>query len=299
MKKKKIIRFAIILFIFLAIFLIVYTINVLSSNQEEFYEEKAEESIPYEMSLVNEYSYFFSVVNILNSYLDDLKDENTEALLNVLHTEYLNSYQINEYNIYEHLDKLDNGLNYTFKANIMAYKTDENLNRYLYYVKGDIIENGFEENKVFKKDVMFLVNVDYENITYAIYPLNYLYEILPIINPYNEILKNVNNELIGSNVITKDYICNLYLSDFIEKVSNNVEDSYDLLDSDFRKKEFAKKSKYIEYMNNNKNKLSYQIYECSSLSGNSNVYEIKDMNFNTYIFTEESIMNYKVEFTIN
>ena len=48
----------------------------------------------------------------------------------------------------------------------------------------------------------------------------------------------------------------------------------------------------------NKNKLSSQVFSCSSLSGREKIYEVKDMNFNTYIFTEESIMKYKVEFTL-
>ena len=148
-------------------------------------------------------------------------------------------------------------------------------------------------------DIKFLLNVDYENLTYAIYPLSFLYEILPVINPQKEIIKNKDNGLIGSNVITKDYICNLYLSDFIRIVNNDLDKSYDLLASDFRRKNYRKKSGYIDYMNKNKSKLSSQIYSCNSLSAKNHVYEIKDMNFNTYTFTEESIMNYKVEFTIN
>ena len=52
-------------------------------------------------------------------------------------------------------------------------------------------------------------------------------------------------------------------------------------------------------MSKNKNKLSSQIFSCNSLSIQQHIYEIKDMNYNTYTFTEESVMNYKVEFTIN
>ena len=299
MQKKKIIRFAIVLIIFLVIFGIVFVINQLTNNQYEKYEEPEKEITPYNMESVTEYSYFFSIVNILNNYLSNLKNHNTESLLNVLHSEYLKEYKLNENNIYDNLVKLDSDSQYTFKVRKMDYKTYDELNRYLYYINGDIILNNFEDSEVFMENVKFLINVDYENLTYAIYPLSFLYEILPVINPQKEIIKNKDNGLIGSNVITKDYICNLYLSDFIRIVNNDLNKSYDLLESDFRRKNYAKKSSYIDYMNKNKSKLSSQIYSCNSLSAKNHVYEIKDMNFNTYTFTEESIMNYKVEFTIN
>ena len=299
MDKNKIIKFAVVLIIFLVIFGIVFVLNQLTNNQYEKYEEPEKEITPYNMESVTEYSYFFSIVNVLDIYLNNLKNHNTESLLNILHSEYLKEYKINENNIYDNLIKLDSNSQYTFKVRKMDYETYDELNRYLYYVNGDIILNNFEDNEVFMEDIKFLINVDYENLTYAIYPLNFLYEVLPIINPQEEIIKNEDNVLIGSNVITKDYICNIYLSDFINIVNNDLDKSYDLLESNFRKNNYDKKSSYKDYMNENKSKLSSQIYSCNSLSAVNHVYEIKDMNFNTYTFTEESIMNYKVEFTIN
>ena len=297
MKKKKIIRFSIIMVIFLVIFGIVFLINSLNKkNINTNYQEPEPEVIPYEMEPVEEYSYFFSIVNILNNYLNYVHDKNNEALLQILHSEYLDLYKINDSNLYDNLGNFEDGLQLSFKAKIMDYKMYDN--RYLYYVKGEIIENNFEDSKVVSNDVMFLVNVDYDNVTYAIYPLNYLYEILPINEPEKEISLNNYNELIGSNIITKEYICNLYLDDFIDKI-NNDEDTYHLLSDDFRKKQYPKKDDYLSFMANNKDKLNYQVYSCNSLSGTSHVYEVKDMNFNSYTFTEESIMNYKVEFTIN
>ena len=299
MDKNKIIKFAVVLIIFLVIFGIVFVLNQLTNNQYEKYEEPEKEITPYNMESVTEYSYFFSIVNVLDIYLNNLKNHNTESLLNILHSEYLKEYKINENNIYDNLVKLDSDSQYTFKVRKMDYETYDELNRYLYYVNGDIILNNFEDNEVFMEDIKFLINVDYENLTYAIYPLNFLYEVLPIINPQEEIIKNEDNVLIGSNVITKDYICNIYLSDFINIVNNDLDKSYDLLESDFRRKNYAKKSSYIDYMSKNKNKLSSQIFSCNSLSIQQHIYEIKDMNYNTYTFTEESVMNYKVEFTIN
>ncbi len=298
MQKKKIIRFGIVILIFLIIFGIVFVINKFSNVEIPSKEEKKEEEIPYEMTLVDNYSNFFSVVNILNKYLDDIKNQETEKLLNTLHSEYILNYKINRDNIYDVLNIKSDSLQLTFKVKHMTYKTYDNFNRYLYYVKGDIIEDNFDDSKVLKEGVMFLVNIDYENITYGIYPLDYLYKVLPIINPDKPIISNTDNIVSGSNVITKEYICSLYLSDFIEKITSNVDDTYVLLDKDFRNKEYAKKSKYVNYMNNNKDKLNSQVYSCSSLSGNNHVYEVKDMNYNTYIFREKSIMNYTIEFNL-
>ncbi len=297
MKKKKIIRFSIVLGIFLIIFGIVFLINSLNKNNfNNDYQKPEPEVIPYEMEPVKEYSYFFSIVNILNNYLDYLKDQNYEALYNILHDEYISLYNINENNIYDNLGSFSSSLQLSFNAKIMSYKTYNN--RYLYYVKGDIIENNFEDSNIVSNDAMFLVNIDYDNVTYAIYPLDKIYENLPIRNPEKSILLNPYNELIGSNIITKEYICNLYLNDFINKINSNVSDTYSLLSKDFQKKMYPQKNDYIKYMNNNKDKLSSQVFSCNQLSEQKHIYEIKDMNFNNYIFTEESVMKYNVEFTL-
>ena len=295
MNKKKIIRFSIIIAIFLIIFGIVFLLN-----KDKIYQNSNEEYkidiIPYNMQVVNEYSSFFSVVNILNNYLNFIHDYNSEALFQILDQEYIDLYNIDEDNLYDNVGNFKDSLQLSFKAKNMAYK--DYSNKYLYYVKGDIIANNFEDNEVILSDVMFLVSIDYDNITYAIYPVKYLYDKLPINNPEKEIINNSYNELSGSNIITDDYICNLYLNDFIDKINNNIDDTYYILNEDFRRKQYSKKEDYISFMNNNKDKLSYQVFSCSLVSGKNHIYEIKDMNFNSYTFIEESIMNYKVEFTI-
>ena len=170
MKKKKIIRFAIIIVIFLIIIGIIFLINNFNNTNNFEYQEPEPEVIPYEMEPVKEYSYFFSVVNILNNYLNYLHDKNSDALFQVLHPEYLDLYKIDENNIYDNLGNFEDSLQLSFKAKVMAYKTYGN--RYLYYVKGDIIENNFEDSMVISNDVMFLINIDYDNVTYTIYPFN-------------------------------------------------------------------------------------------------------------------------------
>ena len=296
MKKKKIIRFSIIIGIFLIIFGLVFLLNKDKIRRKIDSVEYKVDIIPYDMQAVNEYSSFFSVVNILNNYLNDINDEDTDTLLDILHIEYLEEYDINPNNLYDNIGNFSNILELSFKVKQMDYKIYED--NYLYYAKGDIIANNFEDNEVILSDVMFLVNIDYENVTYSIYPLDTLKNNLPIDNPLAKIIPNNHNELEGSNIITKDYICNLYLNDFINKVNNNVSDTYSLLNEDFRKRMYPHKDEYISYMNNNKDKLSSQIFSCNDLSESDHVYEIKDMNSNSYIFKEESIMNYKVEFTL-
>ena len=206
MKKKKIIRFSIIMIIFLVIFGIVFLINSLNKNNNIDYQEPKPEVIPYEMEPVEEYSYFFSVVNILNNYLNYIHDKNNEALMQILHPEYIDFYSIDNNNLYDYLGDFGDNLQVSFKAKMMTYKIYDD-NNYLYYVKGDIIGNNFEDSKVVFSDAMFLVNIDYDNVTYAIYPLDYRYEVLPIEKPEKKISLNNYNELVGSNIITKDFIC--------------------------------------------------------------------------------------------
>ena len=79
------------------------------------------------------------------------------------------------------------------------------------------------------------------------------------------------------------------MNDFIEKINDDISSTYLLLDEDFRKKEYPNKDDYVKFMNSNKNNLSYQVYNCNSLSGNDHVYEVKDMNFNTFVFYEKAV----------
>ena len=100
MKKKKIIRFSIIIGIFLIIFGLVFLINNFNNKNIDLdYQQPKPEVIPYEMEPVKEYSYFFSVVNILNNYLDYVHDKNNEALFQILHPEYINFYVVNNNNL--------------------------------------------------------------------------------------------------------------------------------------------------------------------------------------------------------
>ncbi len=299
MFKKKYLSLIIILIIFLIIFLTVFLLNLANNNNQEIYQEKEPPTIPYNMEKVNDYSQFFSVLNNVVTYLNYLKDHNTIVLNNLLNKEYIETFKIDQNNIYDYLGYFKEEYPLNFKIKNMYYQTYDNFNRYLYFINGDIIENDFAENKIIQEDTMFLVNVDYENITYSIYPLIYFEEDMPLKNPERKIDANPYNKLIGSNIISKDYICNLYLSDFIKNINNNPENTYDLLETNFRKKSYPKKNDYIKYINNNKDKFSTQIYACNLLSSQKRIYEIKDMNLNKYIFTEEDIMNYKVEFTLN
>ena len=107
---------------------------------------------------------------------------------------------------------------------------------------------------------------------------------------------NSFNEIEASNIVTNDYICNLYYSSYIDKLVNNIDESYELLEDDFKNKNFANKEKYIEFMNNKLKSISLDIKNCTKTTRNDKrIYTIFDGN-NTFNFIEESIMNYRVSF---
>lgn len=296
-KKLIIIRTSIIVILFFLLFLLAYLVDDFAKQADKQNEiAKPSETMPFQMEYVQDYSSFFNVVNDLNTFLNYHQKRNTLALTSVLHQKFIQENNINYNNVMQYLD--DYGVEQlSFKAHKMYFsKTNNN---YIYYVKGDVVALLFENQTVVKDDARFLVAIDYDNITYAIYPLKDTQEEnLPFNNVY--IKPNDYNQFKGTNVITNNYICNLYYSEFYNILQTSPVDTYDLLDQKFKEGRYRKADNYVSYIEKKLVKISPEIAECQlSTDIGQRVYTIKDQNYNIFTFTEESIMNYKVKFSLN
>ncbi len=249
-----------------------------------------EQKIPFDMQPVSEYSYFFSQVNNINKYLNYNKNKNNIALYNTLAKEFIDTNQITIDNILTKIELYNESP--TFKAKEMYYKEQDN--KFIYYLIGDITTATFEEIITLKENVKYFLLVDYNRLSMAIYPVYNDIETIPI--NMDNLPLNSFNEIEASNIVTNDYICNLYYSSYIDKLVNNIDESYELLEDDFKNKNFANKEKYIEFMNNKLKSISLDIKNCTKTTRNDKrIYTIFDGN-NTFNFIEESIMNYRVSF---
>lgn len=292
MNKENTVKFIIAGLLFLICCLVIIIVSIYKNEHQI---EDNTERFPFDMQLVTEYSSFFSVANTLNQYLYYNSTKNNIAIYNLLNEEYIEKNNITLDNIFTKIETYINTPN--IKVKKMYY--EENDSNYLFYVIGDIILSEFDEIKVLKADIKFFVLMDYTNMTISIYPYNYEEGEIPIQNKKPNISKNNYNEVQPSGVITDNYICNLYFSDYGNKLINNLEDSYELLEESFKNKNYADKEKFINFMNSKIDDISMEIISCNgSNKEKQRIYTIKDANNNTFTFIEDSIMNYKVIFNI-
>jgi len=158
----------------------------------------------------------------------------------------------------------------------------------------------FDTTNVIDNDFRIIVIVDFDNSTYAVYPLSDKDDYKKIIDSIKKINidSNSNNRTVKSDLITKEKICVLYLSDYVNKLNYDIEEAYKLLD-DTTKKNYSLE-KFKSYINNNFDKITTDADKCLfETVGDKRIYTVIDKNGNRYVFRENSIMNYKVNFYLN
>lgn len=254
------------------------------------------EETPFKMNIVTEYASFFSVLNDINQYVKYNSLRDNIATYNVLNREYIEKNGINTSNVFDKLELYQD--NVSLKIKEMYY--EENESNFLYYVIGDIIAILYDETELVKKDVKFFVSVDYDNTAFSLYPVLSDIEEIPLANKWSSVILNSYNGIQASGIVTNNYICNLYFSDYVMKLSTNIHESYELLEEYFKVHNYKNKEDYISYINNNLEKISLEINTCNMKTRDGQrIYTITDKNNNTFNFVEESIMNYKVNFKMD
>lgn len=246
------------------------------------------------LSVVNEYSTFFTNINYVNNYISRIANNDSSSVYNLLDNKYIEENNITMNNV---LDIVGNySVLSSFDVNNMYYtQVDKD---YIYYIEGKIYENGYDEEKNLINDKFALVIInDTDKSSYSLYPVNNNNQ-EKIINSIKKININKNkyNSIQKSESINKEQICLIYLSDFTDNILTDINNSYDLLSSDM-KKIYNTTSKYIDYIGDNFDLITSTADKCKLEElEDKRKYTVIDTNGNTYIFTEEHIMNYKVDF---
>ena len=245
------------------------------------------------MEPVSEYNVFFSNVNYVNNYINYVSNDDSEAVYALLDDDYIDDNNITYDNV------LNNVKNYStgsfIKVTSMSFV--EIKNNFIYYITGSILENNFDGNVVIDDNFSIILKSDFDNLTFSLYPVtDDNYE--KIINSIKKIdIENNNvNVVTKSELISKEQVCIIYLSDFFSYFGGDMEKSYNLL-SDEMKTIYPDMGSYVNVVNSNISKFSTVADKCLMQKVDDNrVYTVIDNNENTYVFTEESIMNYKVDF---
>ena len=239
---------------------------------------------------VNEYNTFFTITNYINTYISS--SSNASKLYDLTYIDYINKNNVTENTINEFLE------NYTINSSIKVtdMKYVKIKNNYVYYVKGKIYKNTYNGSEVINNNYQTLVLVDFDTLSYAIYPIDTDYKkVLDKIKKIS-IENNRNNNVKKPDLITKEQICVIYLSDYISKIDEEIELSYNVL-SEKMKEQYPMFKEYVNYINDNRDKITTEADKCLlEKIGNNRVYTVIDKNENKYIFTEKSVMNYEVSF---
>lgn len=111
---------------------------------------------------------------------------------------------------------------------------------------------------------------------------------------YSEYLKNYEvNEYIPTYV-SDEAMAKIYLNDYIHTMYYDIEEAYNLLDSEYKEKKFKNIEDYKKYVNN----LKYSTYDVASYfkvdSGGYTIFGVYDRNDNFYAFKTKGVMQYSV-----
>ncbi len=311
--KKIIIAIIIILILFM-----ITTATLLSmlKNSEEPEIEKVEgdvgEEIKFDETTVEQVTdniSFFSVQNCIQGYLNTINlksssyydnydkkiitdNEIATRIYNLLSKEYIDENSISTSNVFDYIDKVEENL--IFVPLKMNYLFLQKMTKYAVY--GYCID---WENK-YVKDLAFIVNVDEENKTYSITPLD--------IEKYKSIedikldrietsidSKENSNDFIMQN-ITDQYLCQQYFLMQKRLMLSRPEISYNYLDEEYKNKRFGSLENYSKYISENEAhilKMAVKGYEVKRLGDNTD-YMCKDQYGNYYLFNAEKVFDYKV-----
>lgn len=243
------------------------------------------------LETVNEYNTFFTVTSYINDYINNISNQDSSSLYDVLYSDYIDKKNITLNNIYNNIEEYP--INSSVKVIKMEYVKVKN--DYIYYVKGKVNQITFDGKQEIDNNFKVVVITDFDTLSFAIYPLQEKDNYKKIIDSIKKIKieDNKNNKIKNSSLVSKEQICVFYLSDYVDKINNNIEEAYNLL-SDQQKKQYTL-DKYKEFINANIDKITTDADKCSlELSGTNRVYTVIDINKNKYTFTEKNIMNYNV-----
>lgn len=243
------------------------------------------------LEVVNDYNSFFTTTNYVNNFLSYSKD--SSKLYDVIYSSYINDNNITKDNIFDYIKSYQGDV--SIKVTDMKYvKVKDN---YIYYVKGKLYQSTFDSVEVIEDNFEVVVLVDINTSSYGIYPID-SNDYKDIINGIKKIKidNNSNNVVKTSSSISKEQMCVVYLSDYIDKLNNDINSAYDVLSNSMKEK-YVSLDNFRLYINNNLNRITTDADKCSlEKDKNKRIYTVLDKNSNKYVFVETNIMNYKVDF---
>lgn len=300
MKKKIIIMLIINLLILVTILgLIVISINKNQNNELDNTKQDIG-SIEYEIKPVTDNVELFTVVNYIQAFLEQININNelyytgderleqsfiSEWTYSLLSEEYINKNSITEENVYEYVNKVEEKLIFVpLKMNVLELG---NTTKYAIY---GFCQTGSNE---YREDLYFILNVDNNNNTYSIEPVQNADNIdkIELTNNNMSIEKNRYN-LYKEKEISDEYLCEQYLFIYKRIMLSKPQEAYKYLNENYREKKFTSLQDFIDYVTKNKEKIAKMGLKAYSVKDNR--YMCQDQWNNYYIFNLKNALDYDV-----
>lgn len=298
--QKKILIAIIIMIILVIICIIALLVYLMNAQEQMATNEQITETNEYdntfyaideieantEILLVDSQSQYYSIIACLENYYNNILEGNNQKLYDILAVKYIEDNEITQENVIGK-SNVENLVNANYNINEMYKQETDNI--YKYYINGYLRDTNI--------NTYFIVFVDMNNATYSIYPIDKEY--------YNNIVmgkESIDSEQIQENennlytvVTVKDETtAQRLLEDYQYLLENNIQLSYEKLDSEYRQAKFSNLQEYSQYINNigiKQTKIAQ--YQKTKKDGYTQ-YVILDEKGKYYVFKETSVMNYTV-----
>lgn len=214
------------------------------------------------------------------------QDEIKDSICKLLDREYIQKNNITVQNVLKFIDEV---------KEVPIFKVDKmrvihKNNTYTYIVYGNYGNNELK---------YYFVTIDNINSTYCIEPSIEKYEDIDKIKLNKQIEtveKNTRNNVRYAK-LNEQSICRYYLIDYKNKLKNDVNMAYSLLNKEYKEKRFSNIEFFKEYLLDNKeviDKITLDKYAVEEKEGYTE-YVCQDKFGNTYIFQATAAMEYDVQ----
>lgn len=328
MKKKK--KYIIILVITLVIIFIISLVWFLkeSNNKEESIassenSEEHEKTDSWEWQEIGDNNSYYTIKNILNSYIEYIKQLNGDEYLEVGKLDMSEEDAKKEIQK-EVMEAIEGVLDETYKRDY------DNLQKHIvdyhdkYKIVGDYSKNVNYELKIEKlyrkilsegtslvlvqaklnnENFNCVIKEDDTNKTYSIFLEDFMVQ--NNYNPnmsrndikidYEEIKSNGYNRFVRVKA-TDEYIVSQYFSEYKMEMLNNPDSAYDILNEEYRKNKYDNVEQFKKYISDNQNRIKMaeiDKYQKTEREGKTE-YVCIDKDERYYIFIQTSMKDYEV-----
>ena len=263
MKKiKYIIIIILILLVIIIGTIITFRLNVPKRKNENnnYIDEEAEivtdDSEKKTVSPINNYTEAFIISECMQRYIYKLSTG--EKAVDMLDREFVKQNSITAENVFTKIENIDQYNDFYIKK-IYKRKYDNNIKQY--YISGRIAStigatNGLSEKE--KKIMYFSIILDKSNKTFAVIPYTegqaeWLEDAkIPILkyDAKNKIAKNDNNAYEPDAIPDFTTEASKYVWQFFYEKNNFVDESYELINEEYKKAKFDNIEEYKEYVRN-------------------------------------------------